>query len=1037
MLWLWNFFLEKRQFSYVLLVALMVAGLFALLQIPKENYPQITIPVGFVVVTLPGASAADMETLVTDKLENQISGISNIDKMTSMSGDGISEVSVQFVASADLNQSIQDLRDAVSRAVPDLPSDASSPQVVKVNFNDMPIVVASIAGDLPPTEFAALGTQLKNELTNISGVSKVDVAGVPPREVDVVVRQAALAQYGLTLPGVVAAISQANASLPAGSITMQGVNYAVNFKGGITDPGEIANIAVGQKSGSPIYLRDIALISNGLAPASTYSRLSVNGAPSQQAITLTVYKQSSAGIAATADAVREKLTELQATSLKGLELFIPPTTDAGSQVSQQLGDLTETGVITVLLVMAVLLLTIGWRESIVAALSIPISFLIAFLALYLTGNTLNFISLFALILAVGILVDSGIVVTEAIHARMRHHKTPLDAARAALHDYAWPLIAGTMTTVAVFAPLFFIRGIVGKFIAGIPYTLIFVLIASIFVALGVVPLIALLLTAGKQNKLEALQERYTDEITVCYKEKLRQLLHSARAQRLFLRALAVLFVLSLALPFTGIVKSVFFPQSDEDFVYINIKKPEGTTLAQTDLTVRAIEELLYSDPEISSFQTTVGASSALSGGGASGSGGSQSGNLANITVNLPKGHKRTSIEIQEDLAKRLTVITDAQVQVLQSSQGPSSGAPIVIRFDGDNLDDLVTAAEKGKELLLNIPHVTNIAASTENNGTAFNLTIDRAKAASLGINTQQVAQTLRAAINGMKATSISQPTQDIDVMVKLDLNQAFTTPATTNEANIEAVKHITVQGSNGPVLLGSLVSDSLGLSNAAINHYSKVREETVTAYPDSQTTATEVTKEFQRRIGELNLPAGVVVAYGGETEDVNQSFTDMFISLIAGLLLMFMILIISFNSIRYTLYLLLIVPLSLIGVLDGLALTGQPVSFSSLLGVIALGGVIINHAIILMDSMIHRLAAESERPLVDVVVDAAATRLRPIVLTTIATVIGMVPLSFTNAMWGPLAFAIMFGLSFAIILTLALVPVLFYRYNMKLRAHRA
>jgi multidrug efflux pump subunit AcrB len=181
----------------------------------------------------------------------------------------------------------------------------------------------------------------------------------------------------------------------------------------------------------------------------------------------------------------------------------------------------------------------------------------------------------------------------------------------------------------------------------------------------------------------------------------------------------------------------------------------------------------------------------------------------------------------------------------------------------------------------------------------------------------------------------------------------------------------------------------------------------------------------------------VVVAYGGETEDVNQSFTDMFISLIAGLLLMFMILIISFNSIRYTLYLLLIVPLSLIGVLDGLALTGQPVSFSSLLGVIALGGVIINHAIILMDSMIHRLAAESERPLVDVVVDAAATRLRPIVLTTIATVIGMVPLSFTNAMWGPLAFAIMFGLSFAIILTLALVPVLFYRYNMKLRAHRA
>ncbi|MDQ5955512.1 MAG: hypothetical protein QG621_515 [Patescibacteria group bacterium] len=1034
MLWLWNFFLEKRQFSFVLLAALLAAGLFALIQIPKENYPQITIPVGIVVVTLPGASAADMETLVTDKLENQISGISNIDTMTSVSGDGVSHVSVQFVANADINQSIQDLRDAASRAVSDLPSDASAPQVIKVNFNDMPILVASISGDLPPTEFAALGTALKDELTTINGVSKVDVAGVPPREVSVVVRQAALLQYGLTLPGIIGAIGQANASLPAGSITMQGVNYDVNFKGGITDPAEIANIAVGQKSGVPIYLRDVALISNGLAPETTYSRLSLMGKPSQQAITLTVYKQSSADIQATAEAVRTKLTDLQSTSLKGLELFIPPTTDAGTQVSQQLGDLTETGLVTVLLVMAVLFLTIGWRESIVAALSIPISFLIAFLALFLTGNSLNFISLFALILAVGILVDSGIVVTEAIHARMRTHKTPLDAAHAALRDYAWPLIAGTMTTVAVFAPLFFIRGIVGKFIAGIPYTLIFVLITSIFVALGIVPLIALLLTAGKQNRLEVKQEEYTERVTQWYKEKLRRILENARWQRLFLRALAVLFVLSLALPFTGVVKSVFFPQSDEDFVFINIKKPEGTTLAHTDLTVRAVEEILYADPDIESFQTTVGASSALSGGGASGSSGSQNSNLANITVNLPKGHARSSTEVQEDLAQRLSVITDAQIQVLQSSQGPSSGAPIVIRFDGDNLDDLVTAAEKGKELLSSIPHVTNIAASTENNGTAFDLSIDRAKAAQLGINTQQVAQTLRAAVTGMKATSISQPTQDIDVMVRLDLNQAFTTPATSNEATIEAVKQITVQGSSGSVLLGSLVTDSLGLSNAAITHYNKVREETVTAYPDSQTTATEVTKQFQERIGELGLPAGVTVAYGGETEDVNQSFTDMFVSLIAGLLLMFMILIISFNSIRYTLYLLLIVPLSLIGVLDGLALTGQPVSFSSLLGVIALGGVIINHAIILMDSMIHRHAAEADRPLIDVVIDASATRLRPIVLTTIATVIGMVPLSFTNAMWGPLAFAIMFGLSFAIVLTLVLVPVLFYRHNMKLQA---
>lgn len=1027
MLWLWNFFLQKRQFTYVLLVTLIIAGLFSLLRIPKENAPSIVIPDGFVITTLPGASAADIETLITDKIEDQVSGISNIDVMTSMSADGVSEVIVQFIASADINQSIQDLRDAVSKVVSDLPSDASTPQVLKINFNDQPILVVSIAGDLPPSEFSALGKTLSDELASVSGVSEVNVAGVPPREVDVIIRKEALQQYGLSLPGVIAAIGAANATVPAGNISIDGVHYDVNFKGGITDPAQIENVAVGERGGEPIYLRDIATVANGLAPATTHSRLSVGGKPSAQAITLTIYKQSSASILGTADAVRSKLEELRGSTLKGLNVYIAPATDAGEQVRQQLGDLVDTGLITVALVMLVLLLTIGWRESLVAALSIPLSFLIAFLALYLTSNTLNFISLFALILAIGILVDSGIVVTEAIHARYRTYRSGLKAAYVALQDYAWPLIAGTMATVAVFAPLFFISGIVGKFIAGIPYTLIFVLMASIFVALGLVPLIALALTGGRQNRLEVFQEKYTDQITEWYKGFLRRVLENRKGQTRFIWALVLLFVISLALPISGLVETVFFPQSDEDFVFINIEKPEGTTLAQTDLVVREVEEVLYDDPDIATFQTTVGESSALAGGGALGSGGRSSSNLANITVNLPHKRDKTSTEIVTDLQKRLAVVTDANVQILQISNGPPSGAPIQVQFHGDDLNALIAAAEKGKQLMATIPHVNNITSSTENNGTEFDLSIDRAKAAAFGVNTAQVGRLLRAAVNGVKAMTITEPGQNIDVIVKLNLNPDYTSPADTSETTIDSIKNLTITGSKGPVLLGSILSDSLAESNARISHRDKVREETVSAYPDSNTTASAVVADFKKRTEELGLPAGVTISYGGETEDINQSFTDMFVALIAGLVLMFMILIISFNSVRYTLYLLIIVPLSLIGVLGGLALTGQPVSFSSLLGVIALGGVIINHAIILMDSMIHRLNAEPGKPLIDVIVESAATRLRPIILTTIATVIGMIPLSFTNATWGPLAFAIMFGLSFAIVLTLVLVPVLFYR----------
>jgi len=997
MLWLWHFFLEKRQFSYLLLAILLIAGTGALIQIPKENTPSIVIPSGFIITTLPGASASDMETLVTDKLENQISGVANIDTLTSRSADGVSQITAQFTANADVNQSIQDLRDAVSKAVPDLPKDASTPQVLKINLSDQPVIVASISGDMPATAFSTLGKTLSDDLTNISGVSKVNVSGVPNQQVTIIVRKEALAQYGLSLAQVVGAVSASNVALPAGSISIDGVNYDVSFKGNITDLNQIEDITIGQQNGSPIYLRDIAQIANGLAPATTYSRLSIAGAPSQQAIALTVYRQSGASIAGTANAVREKLDSLKSTTLKGLEVFIPPATDQGAQIAKQLGDLTKTGFITVALVVLVLFLTIGWRESLIAAISIPISFLIAFLGLYLTGNTLNFISLFALILAVGILVDSGIVVTEAIHARTKIYKTPLEAVYASLSDYAWPLIAGTMATVAVFIPLFFIRGIVGKFIAGIPYTLIFVLIASIFVALGVVPLIALLFTQKKQDRLALLQDKYTSRITAWYKRFLHRLLENTRAQKWFIWGLGALFMLSLLLPISGFVKTVFFPQSNQDFVFVNIKTPVGTTLARTDFVAREIEELLYVDPDISSFQTTVGQSSSLSGRGGMGQRSISNSNQANITVNLPIDRTKTSTEVVSDLESRLSVVKDAQVQVLQASNGPPSGPPIQIRFEGDNLNTIIAAADRGREMLSSIPNVINITSSTQNNGTQFDLTINRAKAAMVGVTTAQVAQTLRVAVHGVTATTITVPGKDIDVVVKLNLNTAYSDPSNTTQTTIDSIKNLTVPGIKGPVLLGSILSESLGQANASIAHYNKVREETVSAYPDSKTTTTAVVAKFQKRIGELNLPSSVTVAYGGEAQDISQSFTDMFVALIAGLVFMFMILIISFNSFRHTLHLLVIVPLSLIGVLDGLALTGQPVSFSALLGVIALGGVIINHAIILMDSMIRHLHAEPQKPLVDIVVDSAATRLRPIVLTTIATVIGMIPLSLTNA----------------------------------------
>lgn len=1018
---LWQFFLKKQQFSVFLVGSLVLFGTYTMFAIPKESSPEVIIPMGVVTTVLPGASAADIEQLVTNKLEDEINIVENMDKVVSYSQEGVSTITAQFLASANVDKSLQDLKDAVDRAKAKLPSEAKTPSITKINFADQPILIASVTLDAAPSEVTKVSKQIEDEIKNVKGISKVLISGVRQRETQIIVRKESLNEYGLNLSNITQALQVNNASFPIGSISLDGVEYAVKFHGDITDPSQIANIPVGYKGGRTVYIRDVAFISDGLEKESTLSRASIGGKPAGQAITLSVYKKSGGNVITVTQDIKDKLALLKTTIIKDAEVVI--TFDRGKLVNKDLTDLTRTGMETVLFVMISLLLTIGWRESIVAGLSIPLSFLIAFIGLWASGNTINFISLFSLILAIGILVDSGIVVTEAIHARFKKYGNGYDAAIASLHEYSWPLIAGTMATVAVFVPLFFLSGITGKFIASIPFTVIFVLFASIFVALGVVPLIAVLFTTGEQNKFEKKQEEYTHKVQEWYRNKLRALLINRKLQNIFMGTLVGLFFVALSMPATGVVKTIFFPGGDSDFIYLDIEKPQGTTLYETDLTVRAIEEVLYGMKEVDSFVTTVGDASQFND-----SKGPSSAKLANITLNLKKDRTRTSTEIKEEVKKELSLIKDAEIRVIEPSNGPPTGAPISIKLKGDNLNDLERGVSRAEEALRTIHGVTDITTSTKDNGSEFVLTVDKIKAAELGLNPSVIASVLRTAVNGTTATTIRDNDRDIDVVVKVNLNPDYNTPEQTTETTIDSLRQLSIQGPNGPILLGSVMSADLEMSNALIRHEDKKRIATISGYLASGMTAAEVQTAFEAKMQGISLPTGVVLTFGGDTEEATKAFVDMLFALLAGLVLMFAILVLGFNSFRYTTYLLVIVPFSLIGVLVGLALMGQPLSFPSMLGVIALAGVIINHAIILMDSMQHLLLNSPETPLVDVVVEAANMRLRPIVLTTITTVVGMIPLTFASPIWAPLAFSIMFGLTFAITLTLVLVPILFYRW---------
>ncbi len=1018
---LWKFLLRKKQFTILLAVALSCAGLYALYEIPKESSPEVRIPIGIVSTVLPGASAADVELLVTNPIEDALTNLEHLNTLTSSSREGLSVITAEFDSNADLDASIQDLKDAVDSAGPELPDEALDPIVSEINFADQPILIISVAGNYAPAAMTALGEDLQEELRAVQGVSRVDVSGTAQREVQVVVDQAELARFGMNLSDVAAGLRSANASLPVGSLNVGNIEYPIRFEGDLRSPAEVEYIPLRTPQGEVMYLRDIAHVFNGLADATSISRTSTGGEPASPSLTLTVHKTSGGNIIRIADAVKERLNEIQRDELPDADIVV--SFDLGEQVRHDLLSLTRVGFETMVLVMVVLFLTIGWRESLVASASIPLSFLIAFLGLWASGNTINFISLFSLILAIGILVDSGIVVVEAIHTRMQRYATKMEAALRSLEEYAWPLVGGTMTTVAVFVPLFFISGIVGKFIASIPFTIIFVLIASIFVALGIVPLIAILFTSRSLNRFEQIQEHYTARFQESYRSFLASILGDRRRENLFLGAMVGIFIIAMALPVTGAVRSVFFPSEDIDFVYVEIEKPEGTPLEETDLAVRRVEEALYAEQDIESFVTSIGASSAFSQNPQSGS------RLANITALLKDDRTHTSTEIVEMLRKDFSGINSADVRVYEPSEGPPSGAPIVLTLSGDDLADLEVATLATAALLEDTPGAAEVDSSTKSRGIEFVLTIDKVRAAQAGLSPLAVAQTLRTAISGSTATTIREEDQDIDVTVKLNVNPSYGNPSETRAATLEALRALTIGTPGGPVLLGSVLSTDIGRASAVIRHEDGDRIESVTAYTAAGATTPQVIAAFQEKANSsLSLPDGVRLHVGGENEDIDQSFKEMFFAFIAGIVLMLGILVLEFNSFRHTLYLLSIIPLSLVGVMVGLFLTNQPLSFTSLLGVIALAGVIINHAIILLDSM-HRIGAEqADLSVREVAIEASVSRLRPIVLTTITTVIGMIPLTHASALWGPLAFAIMFGLSFSMVLTLVLLPVLYSRW---------
>jgi multidrug efflux pump subunit AcrB len=1029
----WTFFIRKKQFGFLVVIALFIFGLFSLLLIPKESSPEVKVPIAMVTTVLPGGSAADIEKLVTNEIEGPLrDNLDDVKKITSSSMDGVSSIVVEFRASADLDTSLQELRSEVDKVKMRIPSDAEDPQVLQIDLTDEPVINASIFANVPDEILQRLAEDLKDDLESLRSVSRVDVAGLRAREVQVLVEREALYRYGIDLSSVVSALASNNVRVPIGSIENDGVTLPVQFEGEIDSIAELEDVVITTVSGAPLYIRDVARVIDGRTKQTSLSRTSVNGEPANPSLMVNIYKTSNTDITAASKEIKSYLDSLQSQGglLEDAQVLI--MFDRGELLVTDLRTLGTSGLQTTMLVVVVLTLAIGWREALIAGLSIPLSFLVAFIALYYSGNTINFISLFSLVLAVGIIVDSAIVITEGINRHIREQGTgggevdKKEAAFGALREFYAPLIAGTMTTVAVFAPLLLVSGIVGEFIKGIPVTIIFILFASLFVSLMIVPLFAVRYLTGKPHIGQVAEKRRAiiGRLERGYADYLNHFLIGKKKTKVLFRTLIALFVFALMLPIFGVVQTIFFDSGDSEYVFVDVETSRGTSLSVTDIEMRKIEEVLYENENIESFVATVGALSPFTQMASSNSSNSQ---YANAFITLKEDRTKTSAEILDDIRTALSDIRTSKITVDQLEDGPPSADPIVIRFLGDDFESLDKAADDTLTLLSTILGVTDGKSSTRNNGGGFSLSVDRGRAAIEGVPVGAAGQNLRTALFGTDATKLHIDNEDIDVVVSLDLNTSSDDPHENNQVYIEALGEVPVLTYTGLTPLNTFTQNSFEERRAVIEHEDGKRVSSVSAKLTADGNTRVIISEFQSRIDELQLPKNVEVRVGGEDEDFQQSFKDMFNSLLIGMLSMFAILVLQFNSFRYALYVLAPVPLSLIGVLGGLMLVNKPISFPSMMGFIALAGIVVNNAIILIDT-INQKRKEHDGDLKDAIIEASVSRLRPVILTAITTVVGIIPLLFTAALWIPLAFAIIFGLSFSTILTLILVPAMYYRW---------
>lgn len=1092
--------IDNKVSIYVATVIISLAGIMSYLAMPKEQFPEVVFPQIFVATFYPGPPE-DVENLITKEIEKEIKGVSGIKKLKSSSVQDFSTIIVEFQTDVEIDKAKQDIKDAVDRAKQELPSDLENdPQVIDVDISEMPIMNINIAGDFNLETLKQYGEDMQDRIESLTEIRRVDIVGALDREIQINVDMYKLALAGVSLDDISNAVGYENVIIPSGQISVDGMKRSLGVNGEFANAEQLGDLVITSIKGGKVRLRDVAEVIDSHKEQESFARLG-----GKNVITLNVVKRSGRNLIDAADKINEIVADFEANILpEGVDITI--TADQSENTRMTLHDLINTIIIGFVLVTIILMFFMGVTNAVFVALSVPISSFIAFIVIdQFFGYTLNMMTLFSFLLALGIVVDDAIVVIENTHRIYDNGKVPIKkAAKIAAGEVFLPVLSGTLVVLAPFTPLLFWPGIMGSFMIYLPVTLIVALVASLLVAYIMNPVFAVDFM-GEHNhdhsknkftrgfKLTSIvmgsvalmsyitglfgmgnfvvflylvyalyhfvlsrvisnfQTNGWPKVQEWYGKRIAWLLEGSRPFGVLI-SMVVLFVLSVW--FFNVRKPPvgFFPQSDPNFIFTYVRMPIGTDQRVTDSITHMVEDRITNvmgkdNKLVKSIisNVAIGASEdPFEGGGA------QSfphlGKVSVAFVEFAKRDGQSTAVYMDSIRSVVRGIVGAEVTVAQEQNGPPTGKPINIELTADNFSDLVRTSEGVKRYLdsLQIGGIEELKSDFQSDKPEILVTIDREKANREGISTGQIGSALRTAIYGVEVSKFRDENDDYPIQLRVaehqrnDINALMNLPITYRDMSVGGVVR--------QVPLSAVAKVEYSNSFAGIRRIDQKRVITLSSNVLNNYNANEVVMEILEQLKEYQMPDGVTYKMTGEQEEMAETSAFMGRAFGIAFMLMFMILVLQFNSTSKPLIVLAEIFFSVIGILIGFSLFKMEISVvMSGVGMLALSGIIVRNGILLVEFTDLLIAQGVE--LKAAVIEAARTRMTPVLLTAMAATAGLIPLAvgfnidfvkmFTElnphiffggdnvAFWGPLSWTMIFGLIFGTILTLVLVPVLY------------